>query len=296
MPDLIQDKNVNDLLNSKTDLPTNKLLLEASLLGGGIKDGFLARKDQAAENLGLTALEFAGTAAIGYGLTMAQKAGGRWGAAAAIASRGFMYLALGDAARRLGPTAYAIGDTYVSPENYAENRASIAKNLGSACFDYPLMAAGGMLGAKAALSSHKAISSSFSKPIDLAPEFKFPPLPPTEALLKMGLEISAEQRAGMQALREAAKLPVSKPSVNIAAESQAGLHPSEFGKSLRTEGLAKAFQGSPKFENPWHDFRLDLKFDPASIKMPTLTETIVIRPTMTIIPLPLSDQLRKQGN
>ena len=58
-------------------------------------------------------------------------------------------MALGDAARRLAPTAYAMNDTYMNPKNYSENRALVANNLGTACFDYPLMAAGGFIGAKA---------------------------------------------------------------------------------------------------------------------------------------------------
>jgi len=150
MPDFIQDKIAqHDLVNAKADLPSNKLLLEASLLGGGIKDGFLARRDQALENPGLTTLELVGTAAIGAGLTIAHRAGGRWGIAADLAATGFTCLALGDAARRLIPTACAMSDTYMNPKNYSENRALVAKNLGTACFDYPLMAAGGFLGAKA---------------------------------------------------------------------------------------------------------------------------------------------------
>jgi len=80
MPDFIQDKFAqHDLLNAKAELPSNPLLLEASLLGGGIKDGFVARRDQALANPGLTTLEFVGTAAIGAGLSIAHRAGGRWG-------------------------------------------------------------------------------------------------------------------------------------------------------------------------------------------------------------------------
>ncbi len=158
----VKDNNV--LLNANADNhSSNKLLLEASLLGGGIKDGFLARKDEALKNPGVTALEFAGAAAIGAGITLANEAGGKWGVAARVASKALGYVAIADGVRRLAPTGYAMYDTFVNPGNYDDNRATVAKYLGSACFDYPLMAAGGMLGSSAAHYGPRAASSMMNR-------------------------------------------------------------------------------------------------------------------------------------
>ncbi|MBX9723332.1 MAG: hypothetical protein K2X81_18150 [Candidatus Obscuribacterales bacterium] len=161
MPDFIKDKIVqHDLFAAKADLQSNTLLLEASLLGGGIKDGFISRRNQALENPGLTTLEFVGTAVIGAGLAGAHRAGGRWGIAADIAATALTCVAVGDASRRLVPTAYAMSDTYMNPQNYSENRALVARNLGTACFDYPLMAAGGFIGAKGVGLASRTFTSS----------------------------------------------------------------------------------------------------------------------------------------
>lgn len=173
MADILVENQKNALVAA--DLPQSvgsKLLMEANLLGGGIKDGFLNRKDQSIDNLGWTALEFAGTAAIGAGLTLMQQAGGRWGTAARVATQGLKVLAIGDGIRRLAPTVYSMADTWVNPENYAENRATIGKYLGSAFFDYPLMAAGGFVGsagAQRALSHWRGgLPENFNIPKDIS--------------------------------------------------------------------------------------------------------------------------------
>ena len=153
MPDLIARDNAQLLNNAAQPAEhhsfAQRLSLEANLLGGGVKDGFMDRLQQARENPGWTAVEFTAAAAIGAGLTAMHNAGGRWGVAANIAGTGLKWVAIGDVVRRGAPTAYAMADTFINPKNYAENRAIVASNLGGALFDYPLMMAGGALGSAA---------------------------------------------------------------------------------------------------------------------------------------------------
>ena len=139
--------------------PKSLLSREAYLLGGGIKDGFMDRLNQARENPGLTALEFTGAAAIGAGLTAMSMAGGRWATAARVGTAALQGLAIADLAIRGASTVCAMGDTALNPDHYLKNRALVADNLGTASFDYPLMAAGGMLGSSAVDLAPKAISS-----------------------------------------------------------------------------------------------------------------------------------------
>lgn len=163
MPDFPELKPVKDVLNHQNDdLPKNLLSREAFLLGGGIKDGFVDRLKEARTNPGTTALELTGAAVVGAGLTAMSLAGGRWGTAARIGTGALEVLAIGDGIRRLAPTAYAMGDTLVNPDHYLENRATVARYLGSACFDYPLMAAGGMVGSAAAGLGAKAFAPKIS--------------------------------------------------------------------------------------------------------------------------------------
>ncbi len=151
------------LLNKEDESPRSALSREAYLIGGGIKDGFIHRLNQAKEAPGLTALEFSSAAAVGAGLTAMSMAGGRWSSAAKIGTRTLEILAIGDGLRRLAPSAYAIGATLVNPENYLQNRATIARNIGSACFDYPLMLAGGFAGSKAVTLGSRAMPMMFEK-------------------------------------------------------------------------------------------------------------------------------------
>lgn len=137
------------LQNDEQELPKTLLSREAYLLGGGIKDGILERLKQTQENPALTTVEFAGTIALGFGLTAMNNAGGHWAAASRVGSGALKILAVGDGIRRLVPTAYAMGDTMVNPDHYLENRSTVAKYLGTACFDYSLMGAGGYLGSRA---------------------------------------------------------------------------------------------------------------------------------------------------
>jgi hypothetical protein len=156
MPDMPELKPLKEnlaLLNGvavDAEAPKDLLSREAFLLGGGIKDGFVDRLNQARENPGTTALEIGGAALVGAGLTAMSLKGGRWGTAAKIGIGTLELLTIGDGIRRAAPTLYAIGDTAINPENYSENRATVARYLGSACFDYPAMAFGGMVGSSAA--------------------------------------------------------------------------------------------------------------------------------------------------
>ncbi len=151
LKNLQEKNNLLNAANDDTELPKSALVREAYLLGGGIKDGFLDRMNQAKDNMGLTTFEFAGAATLGAGLTAMSLAKGRWETAANLATKGLTALALADGARRVIPSAYALSDTLVNPGHYKQNRAIIADNLGSACFDYPLMAAGGIVGSAATL-------------------------------------------------------------------------------------------------------------------------------------------------
>lgn len=126
---------------------SQKVGRELSLLGNGISAGFGARANQAAENIGLTALEITGSAAIGAGLTALHELGGRYAGAAKLGGIFLGGLAVGDVARRVIPTVGAMQDNWNNPQNYEANKAVVASNIGSAAFDYPLMAMSGLAGA-----------------------------------------------------------------------------------------------------------------------------------------------------
>lgn len=128
----------------------DKLRMEANLLSTGIKQGFTDRARDAWDNKAATALEFGTAALIGAGLTAMHHAGGRWGTAAKFATAGLAGLAIGDVAARLAPTAMAMNDAWHDPSRFDQSKDVIASRLGSAFFDYPLMAAGGLAGSAAA--------------------------------------------------------------------------------------------------------------------------------------------------
>jgi hypothetical protein len=128
----------------------DKLRMEANLLSTGIKQGFADRARDAWDNKAATALEFGTAALIGAGLTVMHNAGGRWGTAAKFATAGLAGLAIGDAVNRLAPTAMAMNDAWHDPSKFDQSKDIVASRLGSAFFDYPLMAAGGFTGASAA--------------------------------------------------------------------------------------------------------------------------------------------------
>jgi hypothetical protein len=213
MPDINQQpvKDNFGLLNAAADdHPKTLLSREAYLLGGGIKDGFMDRLQQAKENPGLTALEFGGAVAIGAGLTAMSMAKGRWETAANIATKGLQVLAIADGVRRVAPTLYAIGDTAVNPENYMQNRATVGKYLGSAFFDYPLMAAGGMAGSAGTFYGAKALDT-------LSTRFNGSNGAATDALISAGKPITPETRAAMQNyLDSVGKPPRPGDSISIA--------------------------------------------------------------------------------
>lgn len=251
MPDFVVPvKDNREILNANVDVPSNKLLMEASLLGGGIKDGFLGRAKEAMQNPGLTTLEFIGTAAIGAGLTLAEKAGGGWGVAARVATKGLAVVAIGDVGRRVIPSVYAMGDSLANPGNYAQNRATIARNLGTALFDYPLMAAGGKTGSLAAEYGSKYAGTMMSK-FRASSE---PLGPSTDALLQSGIPINANTRGALSnpeilemrpAARQAAiKSMLESPEFKNAGKSIDPVSHGELARPLSAEEVSAAIKSA----------------------------------------------------
>lgn len=168
MPDSFAKEDFSTIVLYDDKAPTittaDKLRMEANLLSSGIKQGFTERAKDAWDNKAATAIEFGTAALIGAGLTAMHQAGGRWGAAAKLASYGLAGYAIGDVASRLAPTAMAMHDTWNDPSKFDASHAVIANRLGSAFFDYPLMAAGGLAGSAAV-----ARFTPFSRPAQFDP-------------------------------------------------------------------------------------------------------------------------------
>jgi hypothetical protein len=296
------------------DIPRSALSREAYMLAGGIKDGFMDRVHQARENPGLTALEFGGAVAVGAGLTAMSMAGGRWETAARIGSTGLKVLAVADGVRRAVPSLHAMGDTLVNPEHYLQNRATVAKYLGSACFDYPLMAAGGMVGSAASFYGPRAASS-------LAQHFR----------AGNGVMPSA---AGLESIRLKAAAPAAEaPGLDVAPEKAAPLGVSQKAK-IAAEATRNVIPENPAVSNAdlqgkvifWdnnvfeqikspgsqpfvhhrmlvhHENPVHLSAPPPTrsfdFKIPLPAGESVVRPVvMPVVPLPLSyrlELLRKQ--
>lgn len=298
MPDLIARDNAAQLLKNAPEQQQDnfsfaqRLSLEANLLGGGVKDGFMDRLQQARENPGITALEFGAAAAIGAGLTAMHQAGGRWGVAANIAGTGLKWVAIGDVVRRGAPTAYAMVDTMINPKNYAENRAIVASNLGGALFDYPLMMAGGMLGSKAVSFGPRAISNLSDRFSNKAPVEGLPKnleIPP-DALKKFGNippetinAATPKPTPGWKALNEAAR-----PATfgDLPANSNPGIR-----GELPTNNPVK-FEIPGKTIKPFEINPDLLRINTPKFNFGDITsKAITVRSTWTpIIPLPIYEQ------
>ena len=128
----------------------SKLSREANLLVDAVPSGFVNRAKQAYENPGQTSLEFGAAVAVGASLSLLDNAGGRYAVAAKIGRTALVVGFGADLVNRGYNTGAAMKDAWSDPNNYEQSKAIIGQNLGGALFDYPLMAAGGMLGGKIA--------------------------------------------------------------------------------------------------------------------------------------------------
>lgn len=96
-----------------------------------------------------TGLEIATSFGAGAGLRIMSKAGGPW---ASLSKGALIVGGLGfglDALSRLGTAGGAARDTWNSSDNYDRNKKLVSDSIGSALFDYPLIATSGFIGAKA---------------------------------------------------------------------------------------------------------------------------------------------------
>lgn len=96
-----------------------------------------------------TGLEIATSFGAGAGLRIMSTAGGPW---AALSKATLVAGGLGfgvDALSRLGTAAGAAIDTWNSTDSYDRNKKLVGEGIGFALFDYPLIAASGLWGAKA---------------------------------------------------------------------------------------------------------------------------------------------------
>lgn len=127
-----------------------KFQREAELLRDGLSTGAVNRLVQMYENPGETALAVGTCAALGAGLNIASRMGGRWGAAAKLAGGTFAVATGVDLIRRGAPTLGAMADTWSTPANLQANKDTVAHYAGSALVDYPVMLAAGYGGYRAA--------------------------------------------------------------------------------------------------------------------------------------------------
>ncbi len=138
----------SQLLSAHQNGLSDKLLLEAALLTGGAGGGFVKRVQEAWQNPTLTAIEFGGAAGLAAGMKLMSDAGGAWGKAAHAVGTVVLIAGGADAANRLFKTGSAMADTWTNPQNYEANKETVGRYLGSAFFDYPLLAAGGYAGVR----------------------------------------------------------------------------------------------------------------------------------------------------
>ncbi|MBY0547721.1 MAG: hypothetical protein K2W95_10530 [Candidatus Obscuribacterales bacterium] len=127
-----------------------KFQREAELLRDGLSTGAVNRLVQMYENPGETALAVGTCAALGAGLNIASRMGGRWSAAAKLAGGTFAVCTGVDLIRRGAPTIGAMADTWSNPANLQANKDTVAHYAGSALVDYPVMLASGYGGFRAA--------------------------------------------------------------------------------------------------------------------------------------------------
>lgn len=177
----------------------------------GLSQGFSDRTQHAKDNLLATGVEVAGSFGVGAAMMAAVKAGGRWGLAADVAGK-VMLLGMGaDIARR----GFNVYDAYsTAPGNSVQDqltrRESIAQNIGSAMFDYPVMMASGFAGAGAVHFGPKFTSSLATSIEGLRPPLMMeqPALVPVRT---NALDLSGRGRLGAQ------ELPSAKGSDPLAA-------------------------------------------------------------------------------
>lgn len=136
--------------SNDTDSVGAKFQREAELLRDGLSTGVVNRLVQMYESPGETALTVGACAAVGAGLNIASRMGGRWSAAAKLAGGTFAVATGVDIIRRGAPTLGAIADTWSTPANLQANKDTVAHYAGSALVDYPVMLASGYGGFRAA--------------------------------------------------------------------------------------------------------------------------------------------------
>ena len=152
MPDLFENQSKlnlaqeSGLLSPQHDGLADKLSREANLLATGVSSGFYKRASEALSNPGTTALEVGVAAGLAAGFKLMTDAGGRWGKAAQALGT-VMFIAGGaDIANRVVRTGLAMADNWSNPQNFEANKETVGRYLGSALFDYPLLAASGYAG------------------------------------------------------------------------------------------------------------------------------------------------------
>lgn len=157
MPERLDQNLLNTTPAGDNDSFGAKLQREAELLRDGLSGGVVNRLQHLYENPGETAAIVGGCVALGAGLQIAARIGGKVGTAARVAGYGFTALAGVDVARRAVPTFGAMADTWSSADNLDANKSTVAHYAGSALVDYPLMLAAGYGGFQAGRISGLAV-------------------------------------------------------------------------------------------------------------------------------------------
>lgn len=144
----VQAAEAKLLSSDEHDSLAAKLSREANLLGTGVSSGFMNRASQAIARPGQTAFEFGAAAGLAAGLKVMTDAGGRWGKAAQVLGTVVFVAGGADVANRLINTGSAMADSWSNPGNFDANKETVGRYLGSAFFDYPMLAASAYAGAR----------------------------------------------------------------------------------------------------------------------------------------------------
>lgn len=214
---------------------------EVEMLQRGIVTGATDRAQNVVNDWQTTALELSLSASAGFLLSAAAKKGGLAGDLAKTVAYGVLAT---DVVRRGVPTVNAMIDTAVNPASASANSEVVARNLGSAVVDYPLMAASGLVGAKLhGLTVSPKMDFIKVGPSDLGLSAADVPSPSTLKRLP-GLSAELNGPRGMQIMPEGnlAKIPTEMPVAYKLGEGPQLHIPEGLGKRL--DAMRPALSGA----------------------------------------------------
>ncbi len=166
MSDNVESRLLTTALSE--DTAYSKLQRESELLRDGLVSGVVDRLSYMTDHVKETVVDLSICGALGAGLNLAGRAGGKWATGARVATWGFGLMMTGDVIRRGIPTLNAMADTWSSAERLESNKETVGKYAGSALVDYPLMCLAGYGGLRLAgkVPMTFTIEASQLKPVE----------------------------------------------------------------------------------------------------------------------------------